>query len=159
GCRATCRTRRGRPPAAGTTRRRCETLTTGTTGTTGTKAYAKLLRGTYAREDSDVPAQAGLKARRSNTLVQLHGNQLRDPGLLHRNAVEAVRDLHGLPAVRNDDELRLAQHASKHVHESADIGIVERRVDFVEQAKRAWLVLEHAEHQGDGGERFLAARQ
>src|SRR5262249_52335207 len=33
------------------------------------------------------------------------------------------------------------------------------RVDFVEQAERAWLEAEHAEHQGNRRQRLLATRQ
>ena len=50
-------------------------------------------------------------------------------------------------------------HASQHLHEPSDVRIVERRVDFIEQAEGARLVSEEAEHQRDGGERLLAPRQ
>src|SRR5262245_7356047 len=89
--------------------------------------------------------------------VQLDGNQLRNARLLHGNAVQAVGDLHGFAVVGNNDELRVLLHTAQHLHEPADVGVVERRVDLVEQAERARLVLEHAEHQGDGGQRLLAA--
>src|SRR5262245_8556155 len=89
--------------------------------------------------------------------VQLDGNQLRNARLLHGNAVQAVGDLHGFAIVGNDDELRVLLHTTQHLDEPADVGIVERRVDLVEEAERARLVLEHAEHQCDGGQRLLAA--
>src|SRR5262245_40472666 len=91
--------------------------------------------------------------------VQLDGNQLRNARLLHGNAVQAVGDLHGFAVVGNNDELRVLLHTAQHLDEAADVGVVERRVDLVEQAERARLVLEHAEHQRDGGERLLAARE
>ena len=51
------------------------------------------------------------------------------------------------------------EHAAQHLDEPADVRIVERRVDFVEQAERARLVFEDREHQRDRRERLLAARQ
>ena len=46
---------------------------------------------------------------------------------------------------------------AQHLDEPSDVGIVERRVDLVEQAERAGLVLEEREHQRDRGQRLLAA--
>src|SRR5262245_31671990 len=89
--------------------------------------------------------------------VQLNGNQLRNARLLHGNAVQAVGDLHGFSVVSDDDELGVLLHAAQHFHEPADIGVVERRVDLVEEAERARLVFEHAEHQRNGGQRLLPA--
>ena len=92
-------------------------------------------------------------------LVQLDRNQLRHARLLHRNPVQPIGDLHGLPAVGDDDELGVLLHALQHFHETPDVRVVQRRVDLVEDAERARLVLEDGEHQGDRGQRLLAARQ
>src|SRR3954470_23015375 len=70
-------------------------------------------------------------------LVQLHADQFRHAGLLHRHAVETIGDLHRLAVVRDEDELGMVLHRLEHLHESADVGVVERRVDLVEQAERA----------------------
>ena len=59
--------------------------------------------------------------------------------------------------MRDDDELRAVEHAAQHLDEPADVGVVERRVDLVEQAERARLVAEDREHQRDRGQRLLAA--
>ena len=45
----------------------------------------------------------------------------------------------------------------QHVGEPADVGFVERRVDFVEHAEGAGLVLEDADQQRERGERLFAA--
>jgi hypothetical protein len=74
-------------------------------------------------------------------------------------SVEPIGNLHRLAVVGDENELGVRLHRPQHLHEAADVGIVERRVDLVEQAERARLVLEESEHQGDGGERLLAARQ
>src|SRR5712692_3915881 len=102
---------------------------------------------------------SGTRYARRRVSVQLNRDQLRDPGLLHGHAVKTVGDLHRLPIVSDEDELGVLLHAAQHFHEPADVGVVERRVDLVEEAERARLVLEEAEHERDGGERLLAARQ
>src|SRR6185369_4326508 len=103
-----------------------------------------LLIGTYGRAASS---------------VQLDRDQLGHARLLHCHPIEAVGDLHCFPIVCDDDELGVLLHAAQHLDEPADVGIVERSVDFVEQAERARLEAEHAEHQGDRRERLLATRQ
>ena len=45
------------------------------------------------------------------------------------------------------------------VAEAADVVLVERRVDFVEQAERRGIEIEDREHQRDRGQRLLAARE
>src|SRR5258707_4497774 len=42
---------------------------------------------------------------------------------------------------------------------AVDIGVVERRVDLVENADRRWVGEEDGEEQGERGERLLAARK
>ena len=61
--------------------------------------------------------------------------------------------------VRDEDELRVVLHAAQHLHEPPDVGIVERRIDLVQQAERARPVLEDAEHQRHRRQRLLAARE
>src|SRR5436190_23453345 len=99
------------------------------------------------------------RSERSGRSVQLNGNQLRNARLLHCDAVQPIRNLHRPPVVRDEDELRAVEHPAQHVDESSDVRVVERRVDLVEQAEQARLVPEDREHQRDGGERLLAARQ
>ena len=61
--------------------------------------------------------------------------------------------------MRHDDELRLAGKFFEHAHEAADVGVVERGIDLIEDAKRAGLDLVDGKEQGDGRQRPLAARQ
>src|SRR4051812_34285443 len=79
--------------------------------------------------------------------------------LLHRHADELVRHLHGDLVVADEQELRLARHLLHQLAEALGIGVVERRVDLVEQAERRRVELEEREHQGDRRQRLLAARQ
>src|ERR1700738_4911578 len=69
-------------------------------------------------------------ARRAAS-VQLDRDQLGNARLLHRHSVAPIGDLHRLPAVRDENELRLLLHAAQHLHEPADVGLIERRVDLV----------------------------
>src|SRR5438094_903423 len=112
----------------------------------------------YRRSCTDLRSIARRPAA-GRASVQLDRNQLRHARFLHRHAVEAIGDFHRLAVVRDDDELRVLLHAAEHLDEAADVGIVERRIDLVEEAEGARLVLEHAEHQRDGGQRLLAARE
>ena len=49
--------------------------------------------------------------------------------------------------------------SSHDVAEAADVVLVERRVDLVQQAERRGIQLEDREHQRDRGQRLLAARE
>src|SRR5437868_511205 len=57
--------------------------------------------------------------------------------------------------VSDDHELTLAPKTSKHLSETADVGIVERGVDLVEDRERAWVDLVEGQHQGERRERSL----
>ena len=50
-------------------------------------------------------------------------------------------------------------HRVEQVAEAVDVGVVERRVDFVEHADRRGIGEEQREDQRDRGQRLLAARQ
>src|SRR6185436_15853454 len=61
--------------------------------------------------------------------------------------------------VRDEDELRMLRHLADHLGEAADVRVVERRVDLVENAERRRIDEEQREDQADGDQRLLAARQ
>ena len=48
-------------------------------------------------------------------------------------------------------------HADQHLAEALDIGVVKRRVHFVQHADRGRVDQEHRKDQRHGGERLLAA--
>ena len=75
------------------------------------------------------------------------------------HAVQRVGGLDRPPVVGDDDELRLVGEAPERVGEAPDVGLVERRVDLVEDAERDRPDLEHGEQQGDRRQGPLAARQ
>ena len=57
----------------------------------------------------------------------------------------------------DDDELGLAAHFGEHAIEASDVGFVERRVHFVENAERAGRVAEDGDKQRERGESLFAA--
>src|SRR6267378_7950559 len=65
-------------------------------------------------------------------------DKLRDAGLLHRHAIKHAAHFHGLAVVSDDDELRLAAHVADQSREAPDVGFIEGRVDFVQDAEGAW---------------------
>ena len=79
--------------------------------------------------------------------------------LFHRHAVERVATLHGALAVRYDDELRALRVLGEIIGKIADVRIVQRGLDFVQNAEGRGLEFEHGEENGDGRQRALAARQ
>ena len=59
--------------------------------------------------------------------------------------------------MRDDDELRLAAHFADEAGEAPDVGFVERRVHFVQDAERARLVAEDGDQQRQRRHGFFAA--
>src|SRR5215471_13385333 len=90
---------------------------------------------------------------------KLDRDQFRYARVFHRYAVERARRLHGALAVRDNHKLRLSAHLDDLVGEASDVHVVERRVNLVEQAERAWTVFEYRQDQRHGGHGLLAARQ
>src|SRR5262249_44822346 len=64
-----------------------------------------------------------------------------------------------LPVVRDEDELGVLLHIPQHFDEAADVCIIKRCVDLIEETEWARLVLEQPEHEGNGRQRFFSARQ
>src|SRR5215813_9910232 len=57
----------------------------------------------------------------------------------------------------DDDELRFHRHVLNQLSEPPDVGVVERRVHFVQDTERAGLILENAYQQGQRGQRLFSA--
>jgi hypothetical protein len=84
-------------------------------------------------------------------------DDLRDAVGAHRHAVEDVRGLHRPLLVRDDDELRAVGVAAEQLDEAADVRVVERGLDLVEEVERARPREEEREEERDRAERLLAA--
>ena len=92
-------------------------------------------------------------------LVEPKADDPADRVVADGHAVERVGRLDRAAVVGDDDELGLVGEAAQRVGEAADVRLVERRVDLVEDAERDRPDLEHREQQGDRGQGPLAARQ
>ena len=86
-------------------------------------------------------------------------DDLRDAVGPHRDAVEDVGGLHRALLVRDDDELRPVGVGAQEPGEAADVRVVERGLDLVEEVERARPGEEQAEQERDRAERLLAARE
>src|SRR3546814_10201189 len=81
---------------------------------------------------------------------EVDGYQAAHARLAHGNAGQLLRGLHRRLVVGDKQELYLLAHLRDHGGEAADVGLVERRVDLVEQAERRRVELEDREHQRHG---------
>ena len=84
-------------------------------------------------------------------------DELRDAVAAHRHAVEHVGGLHRPLLVRDHDELRAVGVLAQQAGEAADVRVVERGLDLVEEVERARPREEEAEEERDRAERLLAA--
>ena len=81
----------------------------------------------------------------------------RDALLLHCHAVEHIRGLHRAAPVGDDDELRFAAEPVQIRCKSFHVPVVQRRVNFIEHAKRRRPHLQNREIQRNGHKCLLAA--
>src|SRR4051794_14807444 len=86
-------------------------------------------------------------------------DDLRDAVAAHRHAVQRVGGLHRALLVGDDDELRAVGELAQERAEAADVRIVERRLDLVEEVERARPREEEREQERDRPHRLLAARE
>ena len=101
-----------------------------------------------------ISVQARLVVRH---VAEAQREHLRDAVEVHRDAVDVVRDLHRPPVVRHHDELRLLRECLERLREAADVRLVERGIDFVEDAEGRRVHGQQREEQRDRRERPLAA--
>ena len=90
-------------------------------------------------------------------LLKIHANDFGDARFLHGHAIKALGRLHGVFVMRDDDELSLWAQLGQQPGEAADIGIVERCVDLVQDAHGTGTVTEDRDQQRQGGQRLLAS--
>ena len=91
--------------------------------------------------------------------VHVHRDDARHALLLHRHADQLLGHFHRDLVVADEEELRALAHLADQLAVALGVGVVQRRVDLVEQAERRRVELEDGEHQRDRGQRLLAARQ
>src|SRR5215510_9721777 len=59
--------------------------------------------------------------------------------------------------MRDHDELRLIAHFADQIVKPSYVGLIERRIDLIEDAERAGLIMEDANQKRQRGQRLLAA--
>ena len=84
-------------------------------------------------------------------------DDLRDTVAAHCHAVEDIGGLHRLLLVGDDDELGPVGVAAQELDEAADVGVVQRRLDLIEEVERARPGEEQSEEERDRAECLLAA--
>src|SRR5437868_14049112 len=92
---------------------------------------------------------------------EIDGDELRDAALGHRHAVQPLHARHRDAMMRDEQKARAGRIGGlgDDAAEAVDIGIVERRIDLVEDADRRRVGQEHGEDQCDRGQCLLAPRQ
>src|SRR3546814_5704984 len=90
--------------------------------------------------------------------VYIDRDNARHALLLHGNAHQLPGHLHGDSIVGNKQELRLLAHAADKIRIALGIGVVQRRVYFVQQTEWSGIELEQRKHQRRRRQRLLAAR-
>src|SRR6516165_4618492 len=90
--------------------------------------------------------------------VQVDRDQGRETGLLHGDTVEDVSGFHGLAIVSDDQELGLPGQFPENTEKTINVGVIEGRVDLVQDAEGAWPEVEDGEEQSQPGQRPLTSR-
>src|SRR5215211_7156593 len=92
--------------------------------------------------------------------THVDADERRYPGLLHCHAVNGIRRFGGSSrVVRDDDELCVRLEFVEHPYEPPDVRVIERRVDFIQQTKRARLRQKYPEQKRQSYESPLATGQ
>ena len=124
---------------------------------------AHLRRGRAGCRGAARTRSSGSRGRLSSPAPRAPRDALADDGgdavLAHRDAVEGVGDLHRALLVRDDDELAALAQVLEDAEQTAEVRVVERRLDLVHDVERARPGLEDRDQQRDGGQRALAARE
>jgi hypothetical protein len=92
-------------------------------------------------------------------VAQFDRDQLRDPGRFGRHAEQHVGLFHGRPVMGDDDNLSVAGKLLQEHREPVHVGVVERRVNLVEETERRRLHPVEREEQAEREQRFLAVRE
>ena len=95
--------------------------------------------------------------RLPHSFAKLHGDEAGDAGFAHGNADQLVAGLHGAFAVGDDDELGLSRHFAQKRAQAADVGVIQRGIDFVQEAEWRRVQAEEREDERERGQGFFAA--
>src|SRR5439155_10346002 len=104
------------------------------------------------------PPRARPRLLSGPALLEAQRQDLGDARLFHGDAVQQVGRLHALAVVRDEDELGLVAQLLQKAREALHVGLVERRVDLVQDAERRGAVAEQSEEQRHRRQRLLPSR-
>ena len=86
-------------------------------------------------------------------------NDPRDTRLIHRYTNQLFAHFHRHLVVGDEQELRGRRHLFHQLAEAIGVGIIQRRIDLVQQTEWCRIQAEQREHQRQCGQCFLATRQ
>src|SRR5690606_13717215 len=98
-----------------------------------------------SRVMSDICKPPSCRAGEARGFGAVHGHQARHARLAHGHAGQLVRGFHGRLVVGDEQELYLFARLADHRGETADVGLVQRRVHLVQQAERRRVEAEDRE--------------
>ena len=84
-------------------------------------------------------------------------DDLGHPVAAHADPVEDVGGVHRALLVGHDDELGAVAEAANELQEAVDVGVIERRLDLVEDVEGAGSGQEDGENEGERDQRLLPA--
>ena len=109
-----------------------------------------------ARQATRPGAAASSPARSPPRRESAARDHLGDPARAHRDPVEHVGRVHGALLVGDDHELGTVREPPDELQEAVDVGVVERRLDLVEDVEGRRPGEEDGEHEGERDQRLLA---
>src|SRR5688572_20411766 len=111
----------------------------------------------YPKLNGSVYRHSPFTVHRSPLLLEFYRDDLGHTRFLHGHAIEGPGGFHRSFVVSYHDKLSLLRHLGDLTDEPADVRVIKRRVDLVQQAERRGTISKDREHERDRGHRFLAA--
>src|SRR6185437_7589020 len=93
------------------------------------------------------------------TRGDFHSYQFAYPAFFHRHAVKNIGLGNGTLVVGDDDELALRDEPLQHLDKAIEVGLIERRIHFIEHTKRTRPDHVNGKQKRDGRHRPLASAQ
>ena len=104
----------------------------------GIRLYDMILDPTHV-EGIELYVGSAIPGQFNDSFIEIHGNQPGHARLLHCDAGELAREFHGHLVMRDKYKLHLVRHVPDDVTETPDVGVVQRGIHLVENAKRRRL--------------------
>src|SRR3954453_18780702 len=115
------------------------------------------LLGASCADNSAVITPRYMAGSRSGRFAEALADDRRDAVSAHGHAVERVADLHRALLVGDHEQLALCAELLVDLEQAAQVGVVERGLDLVEDVERRRPSLEQRDEEGDRDQRPPAA--